>query len=112
MSATEGRTGRGVSRAEFGELDTRQQAGQEAPWLPQDLDLIRNVKVGVSAILGHREITVGELFGLQQGAVLSLEQPVDARVDVTVEGRVVARGEIVVVGDHFGIRILELPDAS
>ena len=111
MNVTEGGNG-GVSRAELAELDEPRAEGP-APWARQNFELVKNLKVPVSAVLGSCEITVDQLFALKEGATVTLEQPVDATVDLTVEGKVIARGEIVVVGDNFGIRVVELlADAS
>lgn len=103
-----------VSRAEFAELNTDAPTTGSAPWVRQNYGLVKNLKVGVSAMLGGCEITVDELFSLKEGSTVNLDQPVDALVDMAVEGKVVARGEIVVVGDNFGIRVVELlaPDAG
>lgn len=95
-----------VSRAELTELAEDRTSG--GPWVRRNLELVKNLKVSVSAVLGSCEVTVGDLFALKEGATVTLEQPVDATVDLLVEGTVVARGEIVVVGDNFGIRIVEL----
>lgn len=103
-----------VSRAEFAELGADGQGAASAPWIRRNYGLVKNLKVGVSAVLGGCEITVDELFSMKEGSTITLDQPVDALVDLTVEGKVVARGEVVVVGDNFGIRIVELlaPDTD
>ena len=96
-----------VSRAELPEL-AEGNGGSNSSWVRRNLDLVKNLKVPVAAVLGSAEITVEELFHLKEGATVTLDQPVDAVVDLTVEGKVVARGEIVVVGDNFGVRVVEL----
>jgi flagellar motor switch protein FliN len=107
MNVTETGQAGNVSRAELAELDdSRQEPG--ASWARRNFELVKNLKVPVSAVLGSCEITVDQLYALKEGSTVSLEQPVDATVDVTVEGKVIARGEIVVVGDNFGVRIVEL----
>lgn len=96
-----------VSRAEFTELGEEAQAGGAA-WVRRNFELVKNLKVPMSAVLGSCELSVEQLFALKEGATVALEQPVDAVVDLVVEGKVVARGEIVVVDDNFGVRIVEL----
>lgn len=110
MSSGSERSG-DVSRAEFTELG---EGGGGAAWVRRNFELVKNLKVPVSAVLGSCELSVEQLFALKEGATVTLEQPVDAVVDVTVEGKVVARGEIVVVDDNFGVRIVELlaPDGD
>ena len=73
-----------------------------------NFELIQNLKVKLSVGVGQVEVSVAELFGLKEGAVLKLVTLTDEPLDITLDGKVVARGELVVVGDHFGIRITEL----
>ena len=76
------------------------------------LELIQNVKVRLEVSLGSVELTVAELFALKDGAVLALRQPSDAPIDVVLDGRVIGRGELVVVGDNFGVRLTEIGTTS
>jgi flagellar motor switch protein FliN/FliY len=66
-----------------------------------------SVKVQVSVRVGGAEVSVAELAGLKQGAVLSLDRLVDEPLDVLVDGHVVAQGMLVAIGEHFGVRITE-----
>jgi len=76
------------------------------------LELIQNVKVSLSALVGRCEITVAELFDLKEGAVLPLDRDTREPVDIYLDGRLVGRAELVAVGDNFGLRIVELRSAS
>ncbi len=80
--------------------------------LDGNLSIISGVKVKVEVVVGEAELTVGELFALEAGSVVGLEQLLDAPLAVRLDGRTVARGTLVVVGDHFGIRISEVLPAS
>jgi flagellar motor switch protein FliN/FliY len=71
-------------------------------------DLLLNVSLSLSAELGRRSLRLGELMRLGPGAVLDLDRRVDAPVDVLVNGRLIARGEIVAVDERFGVRITEV----
>ncbi|RMH94056.1 flagellar motor switch protein FliN [Lysobacter pythonis] len=73
-----------------------------------DLELVGHVKVALSARVGTIDLPIRELFSMKQGDVLMLNERVDAPVDLLLDGRLVARGELLAVDDHFGIRILEL----
>lgn len=73
-----------------------------------DLDLVGHVKVALIARVGTVDLPMRELFALKKGDVVSMNERVDAAVDLLLDGRVVARGELLAVDDHFGIRILEL----
>jgi flagellar motor switch protein FliN/FliY len=60
--------------------------------------------------VGHAALTVGELLGARENEVLVLDRTVDQPVDLVLEGRVVARGQLVAVDDgSFAVRISELP---
>jgi len=74
---------------------------------PGNLDLIQGLKVNLSVSIGRTEITVGELFSMKEDALLTLDKLADEPVDIWLDQRLVGRGELVVVGDHFGVRITE-----
>ena len=71
-------------------------------------DLLLNVSLSLSAELGRRSLRLGELMRLGPGAVLDLDRRVDAPVDLLVNGRLIARGEIVAGDERFGVRITEV----
>jgi len=67
------------------------------------------IKAQLQVCVGDALITVGELMALREHQVLTLNQAIDAPVDVLLEGKVVARGQLVAVDDQFGVHITELP---
>lgn len=73
--------------------------------LEGDLSLISGVKVLVEAIVGGAEITVDELFSLQEGSIVTLDQLCDMPISVRLNGQTIATGTLMVVGDNFGIRV-------
>lgn len=77
------------------------------PLVPSALPFMTAVKVRVAVRVGAAQISVAELLELQQGAVLSLDRHVEQPLDILVDEHVVARGMLVAVGDHFGVRITE-----
>ena len=70
---------------------------------------LHQIKAKLQVCVGDAVISVGELMALREQQVLTLNQGVEAPVDVLLEGRVVARGQLVAVDDQFGVRITELP---
>ena len=106
--STEGASARPVK---LPELKNAVDANGKSPF-GGNLELIRNVKVRLEASLGSAELTGGELFALKEGAVVPLQQPSDAPIDIVLDGRIVGRGELVVVGDNFGVRLTEIGAAS
>ena len=72
------------------------------------MDLIKGVKVTLSALVGRAELTVSELFALKEGGVIALDRDTREPVDIYLGGKLVGRAELVVVGDNFGLRIVEI----
>jgi flagellar motor switch protein FliN len=72
------------------------------------LDLLMHVSLPLSVELGRRTMTLADILNLGTGSVVELDRSAAAPVDVLVAGTFVARGEIVAVGDNFGIRVTEL----
>jgi flagellar motor switch protein FliN len=73
-----------------------------------DLGLLHEVELEVTAELGRTRMTVRELLALTPGAVIELDGAAGGPVDLLVNGRVIARGEVVVIDESFGIRIIEI----
>ena len=74
----------------------------------QNLDFLLDVPVKLTAELGHCKMTMQELLNLNLGSVVQLDKPANANVDVYVNQKLVARGEVVVAEDNFGIRVKEI----
>ena len=72
------------------------------------LDLLHDVEMGVTAELGRTRMTVRDLLSLAPGAVVELDRAAGSPVDVLVNGTLIARGEVVVIDEEFGIRISEI----
>jgi flagellar motor switch protein FliN/FliY len=82
------------------------------PLVASVLPFLNAVKVRLAVRVGGAEISVAELLELKQGAVLPLDRLVEQPLDVLVDEHVVARGMLVAVGDHFGVRITEAATLS
>jgi len=74
----------------------------------RNLDVVLDVKVQVNVQLGTCELPMGEIVELSPGAVLQLRQNAKDPLGIYVNNRLIAYGEVVVVEDHFGIKITEL----
>jgi flagellar motor switch protein FliN/FliY len=72
------------------------------------LDLLRNVAMEVTVEIGRTRMTVSELLSLHPGEVVELDRAAGAPADLLVNGTLIARGEIVVVDEDFGLRISEI----
>lgn len=79
---------------------------------PEDLAAVYDVPVQVSAVLGRANMQVNQLLKMGRGAVIELDRKVGEAIDVYVNNRLVARGEVVVVDDHLGITMTEIIKAD
>ena len=77
-----------------------------------DLEAVFDVPVQVSAVLGRSKMDVGELLKLGPGTVLELDRRVGEAIDIYVNNRLVARGEVVLVEDKLGVTMTEIIKAE
>ncbi|NQW00050.1 MAG: flagellar motor switch protein FliN [Rhodospirillales bacterium] len=98
------------SNGEDGE-DTAMSGLPEIGDLPRsakDLEAVYDIPVQVSAVLGKATMQVSQLLKLGRGAVIELDRKVGEAIDIYVNNRLVARGEVVVVEDRLGITMTEI----
>ena len=77
-----------------------------------DLEAVFDVPVQVSAVLGRSKMDVGELLKLGPGTVLELDRRVGEAIDIYVNNRLVARGEVVLVEEKLGVTMTEILKAD
>src|SRR5689334_2970010 len=77
-----------------------------------DLEAMFDVPVQVSAVLGRARMDVGQLLKLGPGAVLELDRKVGEAIDIYVNNRLVARGEVVLVEEKLGVTMTEIIKAE
>lgn len=82
--------------------------GGRVPTNAKELDAVYDVPVQVSAVLGRATMQVSQLLKLGRGAVVELDRKVGEAVDIYVNNRLVARGEVVVVEDRLGVTMTEI----
>ena len=75
---------------------------------PQNLDLVLDIPVRLSMEVGSTEVSIRNLLQLTKGSVVELSRMAGEPLDVLVNGTLVAHGEVVVVNDKFGIRLLDV----
>jgi len=92
--------------AEFQEVGAG--AAETTPGLAANIDLIMDVPVTLSLEVGRTEMSVGKLLRMTQGAVVELDRNAGEPLDVMVNGALIAHGEIVVINDKFGIRLIDV----
>jgi flagellar motor switch protein FliN/FliY len=75
---------------------------------PQKLNLLLDIPLKVSVVLGRTKKSIKEVLSMTPGAITELETMVDEPVDVLVNGKLVAKGEVVVVNENFGVKITSI----
>jgi len=103
MSAEGAKT---VHEIRLTELEAAEGQGRKV--LDANFDLIRNVKVRLTVSVGRCELTVKELFELKENSILTLDSGTREPVEVLLEGKLIARGMLVAVGDSFGVQVSEV----
>jgi len=96
-----------VSPVELGELDRQSGTGES-----RNIDILMDVKLPVQIELGRTEMTIKDILELSTGSVVELERLAGEPVDLLVNSRIVAKGEVVVVDENFGIRVTNLLSAE
>ena len=77
-----------------------------------DLEAVFDVPVQVSAVLGRAKMDIGDLLKLGPGAVLELDRKVGEAIDIYINNRLVARGEVVLVEEKLGVTMTEMIKAE
>ncbi|MDJ0607959.1 MAG: flagellar motor switch protein FliN [Kiloniellales bacterium] len=81
---------------------------QQPPNNAKELEAVYDIPVQVSAVLGRATMQVSQLLKLGRGAVVELDRKVGEAIDIYVNNRLVARGEVVVVEDRLGVTMTEI----
>jgi len=79
---------------------------------PQELDFILDLPLEVSVEIGRTKMQIKDLLKLTQGSIIELERVAGEPVDIYVNGKLMAKGEVVVVNDRFGVRVTEIISAQ
>jgi flagellar motor switch protein FliN/FliY len=92
-----------VNPAEFAPLMPNGARGESA-----GIDLLLDVTLQVSVELGRTRMTIGDVLALRSGSVIELDKLAGEPADILVNGSLIARGEVVVVDEKFGVRVMEV----
>lgn len=107
-AAVDAAAGEDYERASFDELGDG-QGGTAAPVAGEtSLDVILDIPVTLSMEIGRSRISIENLLQLAKGSVVELDRMAGEPLDVLVNGTLVARGEVVVVNDKFGVRLSDV----
>lgn len=81
---------------------------QDTPPSPEDLQAVYDVPVKVQAVLGRARMDIGELLRLKSGTVVELDRRVGEAVDIFINNRLIARGEVVLIDNALGVTLTEI----
>lgn len=85
-----------------------EKTGSETKGSSRDLDFLLDIPLEVTVELGRARMLIRDLLQLGQGSILELDKLAGEPLEILVNNRLVARGEVVVVNDKFGIRLTEV----
>ena len=100
-----------VQPVDFGPLDPGSGTGG-GEGDQRNLNLLLDVGVPISAEVGRSQMTLDEILKLGPGSVVPLDKRADEPLDLRVNGKLVARGEVVLVDDVYGLRVTQILDPS
>jgi len=101
--------GAGETAVEEQEGDTNQEEGGKADEVKEaNLDLILDIPLSVTVELGRSKMLINDLLQLGQGSIVELTKLVGDPLEVLVNDKLVARGEVVVVNEKFGVRLTDI----
>jgi flagellar motor switch protein FliN/FliY len=101
-----------MTDVEFTPLPEQPGATPAGPFGEADLTRLTDVTVELTVEVGRTHMSLGETMSLGQGSVVTLDRLADKPVDLLVNGRPIARGEVVVIDEQFGLRITEVNGAE
>ncbi|MFN3243733.1 MAG: flagellar motor switch protein FliN [Planctomycetota bacterium] len=91
----------------FGQLGQGVESGDS-----QNLDLLLDVEIPISVEVGRAQMSLEDVLKLVPGSVIALDKKAEEPVDLRVNGKLVARGEVVLVDDVYGLRVTQIVDAA
>jgi flagellar motor switch protein FliN len=99
-----------TEKIELEQLDghAEERAPESVVASPSDLRRLSDVPVDVAVEMGRTRMTVGETLELRQGSIVTLNRMAGEPVDLLVNGTPIARGEVVVIDEQFGLRITDV----
>jgi len=97
-----------VQAAQFQSLNAEAQSGDK----DMKMDILLDLQLPVSIELGRTNMLIRDILDLQRGSVVEFEKLASEPVDILINGKKMAEGEVVVIEKHFGIRITNLVDAG
>ena len=106
--SSEGAAGVEAHPVDFAQLggDASSQSGR------QNIDLLLDVPIPITVEVGRAQMVLDEILDLGPGSIVSLDKKAEEPIDLRVNGKLVARGEVVMVDDNYGFRVTQILDKS
>jgi len=108
-AAAVGLASEAVQPISFGQLGPKPSVDKDAK---RNLDLLLDVTIPISVEVGRAQMSLDEVLNLVPGSVVALDKKSEEPVDLRVNGKLIARGEVVLVDDSYGLRITQIVDAA
>ena len=96
-----------VQNVQYGNIDGIMPDGQ-----PSNINLLMDVNMELTVELGRTKKAIKEILSMGEGTVIELDKLAGEPVDILVNGKLIARGEVVVIDENFGVRVTEIVDAA
>ena len=93
-----------------GQQDAASPAAGGSKVSAENLRVLENIEVQMTVEVGNTEIRIRDLLRLNEGSVVELDRLAGDPLDILVNGTMIAKGEIVMVGERFGVRFTEIVD--
>jgi flagellar motor switch protein FliN len=99
---------RAQAQTEYTTENQQPQATVQEQDVSKELQRILDIPLSITVVIGTTVITIKELLNLRPGSVVALDETINSFVSVYANGKLIAKAELVVVGENFGIRIAEI----
>jgi flagellar motor switch protein FliN/FliY len=86
----------------------KSETQEVAPLIKRNIALLGHVNVKLEVVVGQANVSVDRLFSMGKGDLLTLDSGMDEPVSIRLDGKVIAKGHLVPVGDQFGVKISEI----
>ncbi len=97
-----------ISKAEFGNMTDVDSPVADAATQQKNLEMIFDIPVNLTAELGQSVLKIKDMLNLSAGSVVELQKLAGESIDLTVNGVLIGKGDVVVVNENFGLRITEI----
>ena len=108
LENTDNADGRESLKPKGGSMQSEIPGAKESVSTSRPINFLFDIPLELTVEVGRRMMTMGELIEVMPGTVVELDRPAGDQLDILANGKLVARGEAVLVGDRYGVRIMEV----